>query len=380
MTTALISTVFANTIPPFLWICGSISTKHLVYFLLSETVFWLSYICFSKNDNIRKVKYEVNDKRLGDLMFYFSIILLWVCNVLTYVLCGIPVFMESRLDTYSSGGGIGILDHINSYATVYCSVYSYYLLSKKNRRISATFSILSIVLFSILSGSKSAILVLLFGYFFYVYVYENKTVKFESVKKYIPFILAFPLLVLSLQSGGDLFSSIIPLFNRFIANGDCFWMAYPDDVIDKVRIGNKFTYLFSRILGPLRIISRSDVDTVIGLQVAWNVNPETYGLSLGPNTRLPILGWVLFRWNGIILSAFVGAFCAWWKTWLLRYLPSGIIPTILYAYVYINLVSIFTDPITGSGKIFSILVFITILGAYIVVLNKGIIKLKRWKQ
>jgi hypothetical protein len=242
------------------------------------------------------------------------------------------------------------------------------------------FSFLSIALFSILSGSKSAILIMLHGYFFYVYVYEKRTINFHLIKKYLPLIIIFPLFVISLQSGGNLFSSIIPLFNRFISYGDCYWMAYPDDVIDKICIKNKFSYLSFRFLAPFRIVSYSDAETVIGLQLAWEVNPETYGMHIGPNTRLPILGWVLFRWHGLILSAFTGVFCAFWKTWLVRYIPDGIIPTIIYAYVYLSLVAVFTDPMVGLSSIFSIIVSLAILLSCIVVLNKGIIKLKRWKQ
>lgn len=366
----LIAAIFANTLPLFLFLLQEISIQKFVYFALSESLFWLSFFFF-KRTNVDFSEWHYDNEKGGFFIFLTAAILLCGSQIVTYAVAGIPIFMESRLETYSSGGGIGVFSHIIKFSTIYCVIYSFYLIAKR-KRIFLSYSVLFLVcVFLLLSGSKSAILEIFFCYYFYRTYYCCKKINLKKNGKYIFLILFFPIVVLMITNGGDFISATISLFNRFIAYGDVYWLGYPDDKIDAVEISKPFTYLFSRILAPFRIIDYSNVETTIGLQLMWEVNPSQYGVMKGPNARLPILSWVLFRWEGLFLSIIFGMICAWWKTWLPRIFPKGIISVIIYAFLYINLASMFTDPILGTSCLFTFALFALFLLACIFLFNKG---------
>lgn len=372
---SIIAAIFANSIPVFLYFLDLISTYKLVYIILCESIFWITYFIFAKK--IRFSRYEMKENNVGDYCYFSFFGLLALSNLITYAKFGIPIFNESRLETFSSGGGWGVLSHINSFSSFYCTIYSFYCISKNKYRLFSYIVFISIIIFSLLSGAKSAILVILFSYYFYKYYYKRQTI---NIRKHLPWLFVigcFPILLLCIQLDTTPDIALLSFLRRFVANGDVYWMAFPDDVIDEININNKTVYLFSRILTPFRLINHNDVELPIGVQIDWIIIPEHAGTITGPNTRLPILCWVLYRWYGLLLAAIFGFICAVWRTWLPRIFPKGIISVIIYGYIYNSLCAIFGDPLYGTGFFFSITFFLGILYVSYIFFGGRYIKLRK---
>ncbi len=355
----------------FLYITGYVSTEKFTYLVISESLFWIGYFIFAKNKICFSQYSIINDNNIGYFLFW----LFWSLNILThlftYILFGIPLFAESRLATYTNSGGWGILSHISRFASFYSLVYVFYLyFNKPKSTIIITLVLLTTIVFSLLSGSKASILEIFFAFFIYKYFYEKSSISFKFIKKLLPLIILFPILVIVFQHGSE--GSLVDAFSTFVfrllANGDVYWLGLPNDMIDKIKVDEPFVFLFSRILGPLRIIDNSTIPPPIGAQLYWLLYPLQEGIMRGPNTRLPILSWVLFKWGGLCLSFIVGVFCAWWRTRIMQHLPHGIITVILYGYIYISFTVFFSDPLLGSGTVFSMIIsFLLIYVLYLVI-------------
>jgi hypothetical protein len=377
---ALVFAILANSIPVFLYLTNHISNEKFAFIILSESLFWFGYFFLAKS-KIQFSKYTiVNDYKIGYLLFWFFLTLNILSHLITYSLFGIPLFAETRLSTYSNSGGWGILSHILKFASFYSLVYVFYLYFNKPKSLLIfIFVLLTSVIFSFLSGSKSSILGILFAFFIYKYFYEKSNISFKSMKKYLFIILLFPFIIIGFQHGrgASVLNSIVSFAMRLLANGDVYWMGFPNDVIDTINIENPFTYLFSRILGPFRVIDISLVPPPIGAQLYWINYPSEEGVMKGPNTRLPVLSWVLFRWFGLFISFFIGVFCAWWRTRIMQYLPHGIITVILYGYIYISFTAFFTDPLLASSSIFSMSFSFFIIYVLYALIGRGYLKIKK---
>lgn len=369
----LVFAIFANSIPPLLFFTGYIDLRRFSYFIISESLFWIAYFFFRRK-NMQTSHFVIKESIVSDYIFFILLIIYVSSTLLTYAILGIPLFKDSRLETYANSGGLGILSHFIGFSSFYCNVYAFYMINRGRLRLWGIFAITISVIFALLSGSKSAILSLLYALFIYKYFYTRTTFNLLKYKKYLPLILVFPLLVISLQSGANFFQSIYAIIMRLIANGDCYWMGYGNDVIDEVVINDKFLYLFSRILAPFRLIDYSQVDLTIGVQIDWLVVPSDEGIIKGPNTRLPILSWVLFRWGGLFCSFIFGIICAWWHTRLYSMFPRGIVTAIVFGYIYISFASMFTDPLLATGRVFSIVVFVVFLYILYLILGGRYIK------
>lgn len=377
---ALFSAVFADSIPLFLFFLNKISTDNFIYFILAQSIFWSGFFLNYKRRVKFRYKLSYHDPYLSYSLYLLLFIVLFICQVITFALRGIPLFNENRLATYENGGGLGILAYISNFAMIYCTIYSFFLLGKNKKKKRIYLILFSIIIFSFLSGSKSSILLIVFSYYFYLYWYKGEKISIKRFKYYIPIILLFPLFTIMLHSNANFLTSILGLGNRLIANGDGYWQAYPGDTLNNIQIQHPFLYLFSRILAPLRIIEYSQVETVVGVQLNQILYPNAIDLIGGANTRIPVLSWVLFGWKGLILPFILGFFTAFWKTKLPSHLPFGILSVICYAYIYISLISVITDPMIASGKIFEFLVASIIFIIAVFFLSHGKIKIKSAKS
>lgn len=373
---AMLSGIFAQSVPIFLFLTAAISVQIFVYIILSEIIFWLTYF-LTRRKKITFSEYSFSSVRIEIAMYYASFVICVSCYVLTYVLFGIPLFKESRLDTYQNANGLGILSYFQNFTQFFCILYSYYLISQKKHRNLSRIVLIAILIFCLLSGSKSSILIFISCYFFYLYYYKGEGFSLKQNLKYVIPVAIFPLAVIILSTGANFRGAILSFVMRFVANGDCYWMAFPNDVINDVVINNKLEYLFSRILAPFRIINYADVDQAIGVQIDWLVNPDDIGITKGPNSRLPILGWTLFHWGGLLLSCIFGLICSFWHTRLITMFPRGIISVIVFGYIYTSMVAMFTDPLYSTSYVFTFFLFGVFLYFILFIIGGRYIKIKK---
>lgn len=356
----LIGGAFANTIPLFLYFCGVISNEYIIYLICIEMVFWIAYFAFSRK-HISFNEYEIRDG-VASLEIYKIMLALCVGSyILTYAVLGIPLFKATHTETFSGGGGWGLLSHLQKFSLFFVITYSYYLLGIKKNCLLAKTAMTLAVIFCLFSGSKSSILIFAFTYYIYIYYYRHKTFNLKKYKKLVFLVCLFPIIILMAHSGAGVYAALIGVAERVVAYGDMYWMALPNNVIDSVVIKHPFLYLFQGILGPLRLIDYSVLDINMGLQLTNIVYPDLIETQFAPNSRLALLGWTCFRWGGLILSFILGGVFAFIRTRLYSIFPNGIIPVIIYGFIYTQMTSVLGDPILAIGNIFTVMIFIVIL-------------------
>ncbi len=372
----LLTAAFTAVVPVFLYAIGNIDFNLFAYFTLAQLVFWLAFIIPAKKKLILSKKILTNEKRIASILYviFFSV---YVISVgLTYILLGIPLFKESRLDTYS-GSGIGILERMIPFCQIYCIFYSFYLWKNStglfnSKRIITIFSFFLFAVVGILSGSRSSFYIFLFIYWGYCYYYTRDVQKLSRYYKFFIIGIAISLLSFSLQSGSyNLLGSLSSFGLRAISSGDNYYMALPNDMWKQVETGPWFNHLFYGLLGPVKIIGGSNAPPPpIGFQLTWLVNPTIYGQSTGPLSSPALLGFLYFGWGGIVFSIIIGIFVSLVIFRLPAILPKGIISSILCTYIYIQMLSFIGDPTLGMAYLFDMLFNIFILVLLILLINR----------
>ena len=273
--------------------------------------------------------------------------------------------MKSRLEAYTGSGGMGALSYFMDFSIYYILFYSFYkLYYNKNKRY--IINILLVLIVDLLSGSKGAVLNILFTYFvFYFFYCKNKP---KINKKYYPFLIAFPLIVITinLYTSEDEHGSLFVLIYRIISYGDVYWEAYPDNLIDTIHYKSPIISFFSPFLGPLRIVDYKHIEPAIGFLIHWELIPSKEGELSGPNARIPVFSWIYLRWFGLIFSVLFGYVLGNMISKMkLRFhnTPLGIC---LYGYIYITAWSICTDPSLFMGKL--LVLIINLLLVYFIII------------
>lgn len=378
---AIAFAAFANAVPIFLFFTKSITTSTFSYIVLAELSFWGGMYLFSgKKISFRQSSIIDNDIALTKLFFFFLLFYIGL-KILLYASVGIPALMNSRLEVYEASGikGMAILERMTSFPSFYCLVFAYYILDRKKKlKFWAYFSIIIYIVFGILSGAKGNILQPVFAYFVYSFIYLRKIVSFKKIIRYVPFLILFALVIIMLQSTEVGFSRALELLAvRFVANGDGYYIAFPKN-IDYVRVNNIITYYFGNLILPLRLVKLEDVDPNIGFQLIWGLDPVYYGRFVGPNTRNPVLGWVLFKWYGILFCFLQGILTSALLYKPSRLLPHGLLTSIYVGYIYLLMISFITDAGIGMGNIFDILVNTFLLILFFILANGFIIRVKKF--
>lgn len=366
----LVLAIFANAIPPFLYFTGYITSVQIVYFILTESFFWMGFwdIWKYKIPPKEYSKIECN-KRVGYICFIVFFIIELVSHISTYFFWGIPLFNNNRFDTFLNAGGWGILDKLSAISQFYVIVYSLHLIDLKRHKKVSILALVITFLFGLFTGSKGFILKFIGGYFVYKCIYKKESICIRKHYKILILAILTPVIPLLLATETSFVASIFVYFRRFIANGDIYWLALPYDTIDNVEIKHSFIYFFSRILAPFRLVSYGIIDSPIGNQVSQIVSNNFLEESGGPNSRIPILCWVLFKWAGPIVAYFIGYLSVVMLRLTRKLISYGIVGYILYGYIYSSVIVVITDPIYASGAVFPFFIFISIV-LFIVLFNK----------
>jgi hypothetical protein len=295
--------------------------------------------------------------------------------LIIYYYEGLPVLKFSRLTNKFHFSGI--IGRFTDFASIYITIYAFYI--HKKRKILFYSILLIIIITSVLSGSKGAILSLIYNYFFYSYFYENKAVKINKKILYLsPLLILAAMMVILFRSNVNIVVAFSSLLFRVVASGDIYWVAFGGDAqyIDNVIINHKFLFPFIGLLSPLHILPASFIDDYIGLQLFHLMNPKLKDIIMGPNTAVPVMGMVLYGWGGIILCFFIGVYCSFMIFKIQKLVPKSIIMTVFFSYLYQAGVQSITDISSGFYTIINIIPNIAILYFILLFLNHRI-KYKR---
>ncbi len=330
----------AVAVPTFLFLVDQVSVKLYLSFLLTQISFLIgfNFIKPLKINFNTKIHFNGNEIRFAKWLFIVVGFIQISLQLISYKIFGIPVFSESRLAIYGESGGINnlikrLLD-VNFKCYIFLTIYFFYFKNKKiGLKIFTRLSVFIILVFSILSGSKGAFLT--FGNAFFIYsLYALRWGDLSSfflIKKFILKFGIFALLaaiVVIMLSEKDANPFYFLLF-RIAQSGDVYFMAYPNDIIDKVPTVNWFIALFSSPLSLTGIIPRSSVPGPIGFFLMNYHEPLVE--FRGPNPRMNVFSYIYF---GIIYSPIycmiIGVLASFIRNRLYTLLPKNIIGCLIY--------------------------------------------------
>lgn len=345
--------IFANTVPIFLKRTGYIDDEHFFFILFSEVLYWLFFVLFYPKKAYRKTK--VSNHVPIKSLYGFLIVSFLLIKLYFYSTNGLPLFNSDRFAIVAGNESLLHLIMIigNPLSTI-LTILGFYAYDNGNKRMSVMTFII-IIITSLLDGSKSFIMVFIYGFFYYNYFYNGNTPKIKY--KYLVIICLTPLLTLSVVSSDALQAYMFRLF----ANGDIYWHAMPNNVIDRIPISNpilNMTHTFWSPFASILSINLEKSDTAI---VGASVFKHIYGVTDGgmPNSRISILSWVYYRWSGLWFTILMAIFTSRYFSYLLKRKNKNIIDVCQTAILYNTAVCFITDPYVG---------FMSLLGSVIIIL------------
>lgn len=342
-TYATFFSAMAVVVPLFLFFVGQISIRLFLSFLMTQGAFFLGFLIIGPIKIHKKIKKEpviISGQEIRFAKWLFIIIGVTdiALQLFSYKLVGIPILADSRLSIYGESGGIDnllkrALDVIFQ-CYVFLTIFFFYYKSKGSGFKAFTWiSIGAVVVFSVLSGSKGALIT--FGNAIFIYALYSlrwgDNSLFIKIKKIIykfgtVAILAAVIVITISEKDTNPF---VFLLYRICQSGDIYYMAYPNAVIDKIPTMNWFVALFASPLSLLGFIPREMVPKPMGFFLMEFHNP---GIEFkGPNPRMNVFSYVYF---GIIFSPVycfvIGILTSFFRNKVFYLLPKNIFGCFMY--------------------------------------------------
>lgn len=341
---ALIGVLFANSMLIFLVFVNDQRWNVVLPFIIIEVFFWLGFFC----NKYRIPDLTVNNKARegGDSLFSIAFFLVAAFQIYYYYKQGFPIFRESRIDKYAgAASGLGILERLSFILQMYCSIYSIIHIRDSHSFKSRLFLVYLLIV-SVLSGSKSALMSIITPAFFYIQYFTKYQIRKKTYFLIGISVLSAAVFVVFMTSN-DAISGVLTVVRRFMMFGDTYYEALGNNVISEVKISHPINDLLVNILAPFRLMSYSaNVDIAPSLQVHRSVYPEIGDLLQGPNNRLPFLFYCLFGpLVASILSFFAGKFTSWCMYKSYKYINKSLVGFSIYAMLYVIVLEFPTDPI-----------------------------------
>ncbi|MDN3547638.1 O-antigen polymerase [Mucilaginibacter aquaedulcis] len=347
-TYATFFSAMAVVVPLFLFFVDQISLKLFLSFLFTQTAFFLGFLTVSpikihKKENYEPLVISGQEIRFAKWLFIIIGITDISLQLFSYKLVGIPILADSRLAIYGESGGIEnllkrALDVIFQ-CYVFLAIFFFYYKNKSfGFKIFTWISIVAVVIFSMLSGAKGALVTFgnaIFIYALYSLRWGDNNLFFKIKKLVYKFGIIGVLAAIGIIAVSEKDTNpFVFLLYRIGQSGDVYYMAYPNAVIDKVPTMNWFVALFASPLSLLGLIPRSMVPKPIGFFLMEFHNP---GIEFkGPNPRMNIFSYVYF---GVFFSPLfcfvIGVITSFFRNKIFYLLPKNIFGCFMY-FLFLN--------------------------------------------
>lgn len=375
---SVFSSVFCLTDVFFMFFVNKISFYMFVSYVLTQLGFILGFYTFkNRKELIREVKIidsntSVTSKNL--IAFYFFSFIYLLSEIIIFLTKGIPLFMISRLETFSGGGGAGVLGRITEVSSIF-SLYAFFLVIRVDKfRLSEFPKYLIITLIFLtfmLSGSKSSFLTVFYVFWCYILFSQIKGGNYHkylrllrnNLKSIILVSFILVCLVIYIQSKNEsadkieeTLNPVVALAFRFIYGGDIYWFSYPNDVYLSIDGDRWFAALFTDTLGFFRIYEWNELPEVIGLTMKRYHHPSD--VITGSNARHNVFGLIYFGFFGSIFFSYVlGLILSFVRNKLPYYLGNTFLGGGVFTFLIIKTAGLDTDPVLSVTN-FNNLVFI----------------------
>lgn len=391
---AIISSIFCFSDVFLLYFTSNISFYLFFNYLLTQIAFFIGIYTFKsrKNINVLNKTNLISNKYSNIIAFYFFSAVYFASQLIIYQIKGIPLFMESRLETFSNGGGAGVLGRISDVSSIF-SLYTFFVVVKIDKfRISEcpkyiTFLLLFVTFF--LSGSKSSFLTAFTVFWcFIIFTKINggdyyKYLKFLKRNTRIIMVLSLMivLIIIFIQSSNpnilseNVVSPYLALILRLVHSGDVYWYAYPNDIYLSINGEKWFSALFTDTLGLLRINEWEKLPEAIGITLKNIHHPSD--IPQGPNARHNIFGLIYFgKYGSLFFSYCLGIVLSFIRNKLPYFLRADILGGGIFTYLMCKGASIDTDPML-TITYFNNLIFIFPFLFFTYLIIKEILNLKK---
>lgn len=279
-------------------------------------------------------------------------------QVAAWMLGGIPVFMESRLDAFSSGGGIGILSRcisFASFAALFLTVLHIGVSARKRVSLADTFVFIFTVLAAVANGSKANIVMIpltilmahwIFRRLFSTYEAPDiSRTKLAIISIAIGITTLVPIFIELSKSENDIGGPLEGIGARLLLSGDGYMWMYGDDYLTTVKVISPTTLLFEDFLGLTRLVPWKDLPIHPGLQIFQILYPDN-GAIRGPNMRVDAFGLLYGSMVfGVIFAGLIGAMFGIVRAWIFKartamfFLPAS--------YLFFQAPTFIVDPLLG---------------------------------
>lgn len=353
-----VQTIFASSAVVFMWMTGIIEPSLMLYHVCALGGFlFFAGVCYKQS--IRKYCgfRTVRPHTLRSLRAVF-IWLFVASQVGAWMLAGIPLFLESRLNTFSSGGGVGILSRcisFTSFAALFLTVLHIGVSDRKRFGPTDAFVVAFTVLASVANGSKTNImmtpLLILMSHWIFRRLFSQYEAPTISRKKLTIIALAIsltvlvPLIVEQRNAEIDAVGPLEAVGVRLLLSGDGYMWMYGDDYLSMVQVSSPTALLFADFLGITRLVSWDQLPIHPGLQIFQMLFPNSEAIR-GPNLRVDafglLYGSIVF---GVIFAAAIGVLFGVLRAWLFKartaiyFLPAS--------YLFFQAPTFFVDPLLG---------------------------------
>jgi hypothetical protein len=314
----LFFSIMAASTGLFVVLDDDVDVNILLQFLGTQILFILGYLaCVTPKFNQVLVSRPFLT-RLDEVtvIIFVSLLSFFIVSLQVYIYLkhGFPLFSHSRLSFADGDIVSGLLLRIKS-IFFFPLVFAFYILAFQCRyRLFKNLAILLLfifIVFSILDGSKSALVIflLIFGLYSYISKMTGFDTPYQRLKRFWFLILSFSILTacLIVYLSKETASILVLIFSRFVMAGDIFYMAYPNDTY-KLFIPHSEWYvnLFSSPASWLGLVSSSDVPYPLGFQLMSY--HEGVQMTKGPNPRMNVFGLVYIGYYGSFIYAFFAGF------------------------------------------------------------------------
>ena len=354
-----IQTAFATSAVILMWQAGIINSSLAIYHISATIAFLVCAGSAFKRITLKQYFHRRVKRGALNSMTVMLLIIFVLAQLSAWMLAGIPILLESRLNAFSSGGGIGVLSRIISFTSVsviFLSVLRIGTSPKNKIKFLDGFVLIFSVFASVANGSKTSILltvlIILMSNWIFQRTFLGYVAPTVSKKKLVAFACGLSVLVLipmafemTRDSESAIGGPLSALALRLVFSGDGYMWLYGDDYLSFVKVSSPIALLFSDFLGVTRIVPWDQLPVHPGLQIYQDLYPFSDAIR-GPNVRVDAFG-LLFgnMLIGVIFSAALGSLFGVLRAWLFRVKSAAFfLPAI---YLFIQAPALFVDPLLG---------------------------------
>ena len=354
-----IPTAFASADIIFMWYKGIIESYIAAYYILATSVFFIcASLSFRKMTRIQFVQRAVSVGHLNVLRSLTLFIFVSV-QLIAWALAGLPILLESRLDSFAGGGGIGILSRIISFtsiAVIFLTVLRIGTSPLKKVNLTDCFVLIFSIISSVVNGSKTNIImipiIIMMSHWISLYNFRGYVAP-SIPKKYftligvlITLLLFVPLYFeIKQDTQSKLNNPLEGLIFRLILSGDVYMWFYGDHFDQYIEVNSPTALLFSDFLGVTRLLPWDKLPIHPGVQIYKHLFPDS-GAIRGPNMRVDIFGLLYGNmFVGFIVSALIGCFFGFIRSLIFRVKSGALfLPAV---YLFFQAPFFLVDPLLG---------------------------------